>query len=109
MLCSRPASPEPRASSLRSARLRPSHHPSLPCSASSPGPPTHNVPSSAPHHSQLTDADIASLPVPQLQTGGGFLFIWVINYKYKWTLDLFEKWGYKWVRRESKEEGGLGR
>ena len=59
-----------------------------------------------PRHSQLTDADIASLPVPQLQTGGGFLFIWVINYKYKWTLDLFEKWGYKWVWSESKEQEG---
>lgn len=46
-------------------------------------------------YSQLTDSDIANLPVPQLQAEGGFLFIWVINYKYKWTLDLFEKWGYK--------------
>ena len=46
-------------------------------------------------YSQLTDSDIASLPVPQLQSEGGFLFVWVINYKYKWTLDLFEKWGYK--------------
>eukprot|EP00955_Chlamydomonas_euryale_P038153 351012-Chlamydomonas_euryale.AAC.4 len=47
-------------------------------------------------YSQLTDADIANLPVPQLQRNG-FLFIWVINAKYKWTLDLFDRWGYTWV------------
>ena len=44
-------------------------------------------------YSQLTDADIVNLPVPQLQTNG-FLFVWVINAKYKFTLDLFERWGY---------------
>ena len=44
-------------------------------------------------YSQLTDADIVHLPVPQLQTDG-FLFVWVINAKYKFTLDLFERWGY---------------
>ena len=44
-------------------------------------------------YSQLTDADIINLPVPQLQTDG-FLFVWVINAKYKFTLDLFERWGY---------------
>ena len=44
-------------------------------------------------YSQLTDNDILDLPVPQLQTAG-FLFIWVINAKYKFTLDLFERWGY---------------
>ena len=44
-------------------------------------------------YSQPTDADIVNLPVPQLQTDG-FLFVWVINAKYKFTLDLFEKWGY---------------
>jgi mRNA (2'-O-methyladenosine-N6-)-methyltransferase len=48
-------------------------------------------------YSQLTDHDIASLPVPQLQKQGGFLFVWTINAKYKWTLDLFEKWGYQMV------------
>lgn len=45
-------------------------------------------------YSQLTDQDIVNLPVPQLQTNG-FLFVWVINAKYKFTLDLFDKWGYK--------------
>jgi hypothetical protein len=46
-------------------------------------------------YSQLSDADIAALPVPQLQTGGGLLFVWVINAKYKYTLDLFARWGYR--------------
>ena len=46
-------------------------------------------------YSQLTDQDIVNLPVPKLQTNG-FLFIWVINAKYKFTLDLFEKWGYRY-------------
>ena len=45
-------------------------------------------------YSQLTDQDIVNLPVPQLQTNG-FLFVCVINAKYKFTLDLFDKWGYK--------------
>ncbi|KAF8060565.1 mettl3 [Scenedesmus sp. PABB004] len=47
-------------------------------------------------YSQLTDADIAALPVPDLQ-GAGFLFVWVINSKVKLTLDLFDKWGYTLV------------
>ena len=45
-------------------------------------------------YSQLTDADIVALPVPELQSDG-FLFIWVINAKYKFTLDLFQHWGYE--------------
>ena len=45
-------------------------------------------------YSQLTDADIVALPVPELQRNG-FLFIWVINAKYKFTLDLFQHWGYE--------------
>eukprot|EP00884_Botryococcus_braunii_P005425 jgi/Botrbrau1/14884/Bobra.0248s0003.1 len=44
-------------------------------------------------YSQLTDTDITALPIPKLQSDG-FLFIWVINAKYKFTLDLFRKWGY---------------
>ncbi len=47
-------------------------------------------------YSQLTDRDIEDLPIPQLQTDG-FLFVWVINAKYKFTLDLFERWGYTCV------------
>jgi mRNA (2'-O-methyladenosine-N6-)-methyltransferase len=45
-------------------------------------------------YSQLGDQDICQLPVPQLQEEGGFLFVWVINSKYAFTLQLFEKWGY---------------
>lgn len=47
-------------------------------------------------YSQLTDRDIQNLPIPQLQTNG-LLFIWVINAKYQFTLDLFEQWGYTLV------------
>ena len=47
-------------------------------------------------YSQLTDNDIVNLPVPKLQTNG-FLFVWVINAKYGFTLDLFDRWGYTWV------------
>uniref|UniRef100_A0A6U9QP54 mRNA m(6)A methyltransferase n=1 Tax=Picocystis salinarum TaxID=88271 RepID=A0A6U9QP54_9CHLO len=45
---------------------------------------------------QLNDHHIMNLPVPKLQTNG-FLFVWVINAKYKFTLDLFRKWGYQLV------------
>lgn len=44
-------------------------------------------------YSQLTDTDIENLPIPKLQANG-FLFVWVINAKYKFCLDLFDKWGY---------------
>ncbi|WPT13797.1 N6-adenosine-methyltransferase catalytic subunit [Picochlorum sp. SENEW3] len=47
-------------------------------------------------YSQLTDKDIQNLPIPKLQKNG-FLFIWVINAKYQFTLDLFEQWGYTLV------------
>lgn len=47
-------------------------------------------------YSQLTDRDIQNLPVPKLQKNG-FLFIWVINAKYQFTLDLFDQWGYTLV------------
>jgi len=39
---------------------------------------------------------MARLPLEKLQTDG-FLFIWVINCKYRFTLELFEKFGYKLV------------
>ena len=48
-------------------------------------------------YSQLTDRHITSLPVNKLQRDGGFLFVWVINAKYKFTLDLFKEWGYEMV------------
>lgn len=44
-------------------------------------------------YSQLTDADIARVPVPRLQDAG-FLFLWVINAKFQFCLDLLDQWGY---------------
>ena len=69
-------------------------------------------------YSQLTDADITALPIPALQANG-FLFIWVINAKYKFALDLFASWGSECVffffsvrlgrrEREAAWEGGRG-
>jgi hypothetical protein len=48
---------------------------------------------------QLSDDSITSLPIPKLQTNG-LLFIWVINAKYKYCLDLFRKWGCVLCDRE---------
>lgn len=42
---------------------------------------------------QLTDRDIQNLPIPKLQHNG-LLFVWVINAKYQFCLDLFDRWGY---------------
>ena len=47
-------------------------------------------------YSQLTDLSIADLPIPKLQKNG-FIFVWVINAKYQWTLEQFKKWGYEFV------------
>ncbi|PRW55917.1 N6-adenosine-methyltransferase 70 kDa subunit [Chlorella sorokiniana] len=47
-------------------------------------------------YSQLTDAHIANLPIPRLQQNG-LLFVWVINAKYQFCLDLFDQWGYELV------------
>ena len=47
-------------------------------------------------YSQLTDHSIADLPIPKLQKNG-FIFVWVINAKYQWTLEQFKKWGYEFV------------
>ena len=47
-------------------------------------------------YSQLTDLSIADLPIPKLQKNG-FIFVWVINAKYQWTLEQFKKWGYESV------------
>lgn len=45
-------------------------------------------------YQQLPDKSIALLPIPKLQTNG-FLFIWVINARYSFAMELFEKWGYE--------------
>ncbi|KAI3436598.1 hypothetical protein D9Q98_006015 [Chlorella vulgaris] len=47
-------------------------------------------------YSQLTDQHIAQLPIPRLQRNG-LLFVWVINAKYQFCLDLFDHWGYELV------------
>ncbi|KAL6041488.1 MT-A70-domain-containing protein [Balamuthia mandrillaris] len=47
-------------------------------------------------YKQLHNKDIASIPIPKLQSNG-FLFIWVINARYSFALDLMEKWGYRLV------------
>ena len=45
-------------------------------------------------YSTLVDEKIKTLPLSHVQTDG-FLFIWVINNKYKFALDMFEYHGYK--------------
>lgn len=48
-------------------------------------------------YSTLNDLEISEqLPFDKLQTDG-FLFIWVINAKYRYALGLFEKYGYRMV------------
>eukprot|EP00871_Galdieria_phlegrea_P001541 jgi/Galph1/2388/GphlegSOOS_G1074.1 len=47
-------------------------------------------------YNQLSDECIACLPISKLQKSG-FMFIWVINAKYRTALQLFERWGYEFV------------
>ncbi|GBG31206.1 N6-adenosine-methyltransferase subunit METTL3 [Hondaea fermentalgiana] len=47
-------------------------------------------------YKQLSDSLIEKIPFPSLQENG-FLFVWVINAKYKFALELMEKWGYTLV------------
>jgi mRNA (2'-O-methyladenosine-N6-)-methyltransferase len=47
-------------------------------------------------YSQLGDSLIEQIPVAKLQTDG-FLFMWVINAKYKMALGLLKAWGYDFV------------
>lgn len=42
----------------------------------------------------LTDRSILDIPIKELQTDG-FLFIWVINAKYRFAIEMMETWGYK--------------
>ena len=44
---------------------------------------------------QLTALELLDMPVGKLQPAGGRLFVWVINAKWQFTMDLFERWGYK--------------
>ena len=47
-------------------------------------------------YEQLTDNFIRDMPFAKLQDNG-FLFMWVINAKYRFALSLFELWGYELV------------
>jgi len=47
-------------------------------------------------YKQLPNKDIIEMPIPKLQKNG-FLFIWVINARYAFALEMFEKWGYELV------------
>ena len=44
----------------------------------------------------LSDKQILSIPFGQLQTDG-YLFVWVINAKYRFALEMMEHHGYKMV------------
>lgn len=64
-------------------------------------------------YDQLNDNVIENLPIPKLQTDG-FIFIWTINAKYHFALDLIHKWGYKycdeiiWVKQTVKGKTAKG-
>ena len=45
----------------------------------------------------LNDKDILSMPFEKIQTDG-FIFIWVINAKYRFALQIMEHFGYKYIR-----------
>jgi mRNA (2'-O-methyladenosine-N6-)-methyltransferase len=42
----------------------------------------------------LNDREILQIPFDKIQTDG-FLFIWVINAKYRFALEMMETFGYK--------------
>eukprot|EP01117_Protostelium_nocturnum_P018772 TRINITY_DN791_c0_g1_i1.p1 TRINITY_DN791_c0_g1~~TRINITY_DN791_c0_g1_i1.p1 ORF type:complete len:307 (-),score=138.39 TRINITY_DN791_c0_g1_i1:111-1031(-) len=47
-------------------------------------------------YKQLPNKDIMDIPIHKLQKNG-FLFIWVINARYTFALEMFERWGYELV------------
>ncbi|PRP76744.1 hypothetical protein PROFUN_11747 [Planoprotostelium fungivorum] len=47
-------------------------------------------------YKQLPNKDIMDIPIHKLQSNG-FLFIWVINARYTFALEMFERWGYELV------------
>lgn len=47
-------------------------------------------------YDSLSDEKIRQMPIEKLQTDG-FIFIWAINAKYRFTCKLIEDWGYKLV------------
>ena len=44
-------------------------------------------------YEQLGDNIITSIPLKQIQTDG-YLFLWVINAKYRVALEMLNHWGY---------------
>ena len=46
-------------------------------------------------YEQLGDNLIQSIPLNRIQTDG-YLFLWVINAKYRVALDMLQNWGYTW-------------
>ncbi|RUS20770.1 MT-A70-domain-containing protein [Endogone sp. FLAS-F59071] len=47
-------------------------------------------------YQQLPDVCIEEMPIQKLQQNG-FIFIWVINYKYAKAFELMERWGYSYI------------
>ena len=47
-------------------------------------------------YDSLNDDLITQIPMEKLQKDG-FIFIWVINAKYRVAIDMMNKWGYKLV------------
>eukprot|EP01104_Vermistella_antarctica_P010946 TRINITY_DN297_c0_g1_i1.p1 TRINITY_DN297_c0_g1~~TRINITY_DN297_c0_g1_i1.p1 ORF type:complete len:364 (-),score=102.61 TRINITY_DN297_c0_g1_i1:112-1203(-) len=47
-------------------------------------------------YAQLPNSSISDIPVPKLQKNG-LLFIWVINSRYNFALEMFRQWGYTMV------------
>jgi N6-adenosine-specific RNA methylase IME4 len=47
-------------------------------------------------YKQLPNSEIEKLPIPKLQNNG-FIFIWVINARYSFAIELMEKWGYEYI------------
>lgn len=60
-------------------------------------------------YSALPDAQIMALPISKLQDRG-LIFIWTINAKFRFTLKLLDKWGYRyvdelvWVKKTSNKK-----
>ena len=47
-------------------------------------------------YSQLPNKEIIDIPIPLIQQNG-FIFIWVINSRYSFALEMMEHWGYTYV------------
>ena len=49
-------------------------------------------------YEQLGDDTISAIPVAKIQTDG-YLFMWVINAKFRLAIEMISYWGYTWARR----------